>query len=173
VRVVSANATTEDDCWGCGDLDLYTNLKRRQVQSTGVEGATWSSSVCDGENSVSVADGCTGDWVVGMHHDPARDFVQGGGADLWESDDFDDDHFGTVPFGVADMLQMNWTTGRLELRDYATASTVPCLQAEGGTCKVTWADKGTVDNATRGQCTRTEPPFLCLELEMTEVPPAP
>jgi endonuclease/exonuclease/phosphatase family metal-dependent hydrolase len=174
VRVTSANASNEDDCTFCGAVDLYPVLKRQQSTLYGPESAIWDGNICDDSGAVSSADGCTGDWVVNLHHDPAFNFVQGGGADLWDDDDTSgDDHFATVPFGVADLLQMNWSTQRLELRDYATASATPCLAQSGGGCAVWWSDKPTIDNATRGQCTRTEPPFVCLELDMTELPPTP
>ncbi|MBI4510668.1 MAG: hypothetical protein HY698_13625 [Deltaproteobacteria bacterium] len=182
VRVVSANASNQSDCWSCGEVDLYPVLQRHEEGPGGTSHDQWEADYCDDSDAVSVADSCTSGWVVNMHHDPARHSLQGGGADLYDDDDTSgDDHFSTVWLGEADRLSINWASQRLELRDFATGTAAPCVDGKMVSipgppyvtveCTLWWKDTGIVDNAPLGRCTRFEPPFVCLELSLSEIPP--
>ena len=61
-------------------------------------------------------------------------------------------------------------TTRAPTRGFGAVETrcAPCLD---GACATHWNDLTITDNGAYAFCTRTQSPFVCVELKITEIPP--
>jgi Endonuclease/Exonuclease/phosphatase family len=174
-RVTTADDEGDDDCFLCGGVDLFTQVKKRAVSVTNVVGSSvFQGTTCeDGGTTVSAGlnPSCVGTWAFSIAHDPQINQVTGGGVQLWEEDDSPnpDDFLGTMNSGgTGGLYSVNWPAAQIQLRDWDTNTVVPCVDAA---CSKKWNDLSLTDNGKYGFCTRTTPPFVCVELDIAEVAP--
>ena len=69
-RIASADASDEDDCWGCKEVDLFTKMKWEKAAAGVLSSGSAEGSECKNNDHVTWGvDGCMGDWKHDDSHD--------------------------------------------------------------------------------------------------------
>ncbi len=157
-RVVTADATGEGDCWGCGKVDPYTKMHWQVAHASGgTSKGDFTGSECSNDDHVSWPnDSCTDNWKhSGTHdgstHEPIYNLLH---AELWDDDTTSsDDSLHPDTYGQA----MVWDASLVQLLKLAT-----------GAPKYEFPVN---DNLPIDQCDYTTPSYLCFENRISELAP--
>lgn len=155
-RLASANAAGEDDCWGCDEVDLYTEHTWEAMKNQSSVKGSSTGKTCGNNDAVSFPpDGCMSNWKHDDTHNtqgPAANYFS---AELWDADSSSGDDLLQGPYGQ----WIYWDASLVTLVDHDTQKVVG---------NKTWPLN---DNEPVPQCTKGTPVGSCFRTDVDELGP--
>lgn len=155
-RIVTANATGEEDCWGCDEVDLFTEHTWQAIKNQSSAGGSFTGKTCGDNDFVSYPpDACMSNWKHSATHDsqgPAANYFS---AELWDADSSSGDDKLHNRYGQ----WIQWDASLISLVEHSS-------QKVSG--NKAWL---LTDNAPVPQCTKTSPVGMCFQTDVTELGP--